>query len=142
EQLSFAVLLRRYRVAARLTQEELAERAGLSARAITDLERGVRRFPYPDTVDRLAQALELGAEEREGLLRARRPREAGDAPGRGPPEPSPVQPPVITATCGEERKLLSVLVGELVGVSASTQGLDPEDVRELLATYQAQIRAD
>jgi DNA-binding XRE family transcriptional regulator len=49
EHLSFAVLLRRYRVAARLTQEELAERAALSARAITDLERGVRRFPYPDS---------------------------------------------------------------------------------------------
>ena len=70
--MSIAGLLRRYRAAARMTQEELAERAGSSARATTDLERGVRWFPYPDTVDRLANALKLGAVEREGLLRARR----------------------------------------------------------------------
>src|SRR6185369_6074902 len=62
---SFAQLLRRYRAAAGLTQEELAEQAALSARAITDLERGVRRFPYPDTVERLARALHLSAEERQ-----------------------------------------------------------------------------
>jgi class 3 adenylate cyclase/tetratricopeptide (TPR) repeat protein len=141
EHQSFAVLLRRYRVAARLTQEELAERAGLSGRAITDLERGVRRSPYRDTVDRLAQALQLGAEEREGLLRARRPRDTGDDPRREPLEPVPEQLRAI-ATPGEERKLVTVLVGELVGASASTQGLDPEDVRELLSPYHARIRAD
>jgi DNA-binding XRE family transcriptional regulator len=74
---TFAVLLRRYRAESRLTQEELAERAGVSTRAITDLERGVRRFPYPDTVDRLARALSLSPQQREGLLRARRPQNAG-----------------------------------------------------------------
>jgi transcriptional regulator with XRE-family HTH domain len=42
----FAVLLQQYRQAAGLSQEELAERAGLSARGIADLERGVRRSPY------------------------------------------------------------------------------------------------
>ena len=36
---SFGDLLRGYRVAAGVTQEELAERAGLSVRAISDLER-------------------------------------------------------------------------------------------------------
>jgi transcriptional regulator with XRE-family HTH domain len=41
--------LRRYRVLAGLSQEALAERAGLSRRGIADLERGARRFPYPDT---------------------------------------------------------------------------------------------
>jgi helix-turn-helix protein len=39
---SFGGLLRRYRTATRLTPEELAERAGLSARRIQDLERGLR----------------------------------------------------------------------------------------------------
>ena len=59
---SFAVLLRRYR--AGLTQEELAERAGLSVRAVSDLERGVRRAPYKETVRLLAEALGLGVQER------------------------------------------------------------------------------
>jgi transcriptional regulator with XRE-family HTH domain len=38
-------LLRQYRVAAALSQEALAERAGLSARTISDLERGVKTSP-------------------------------------------------------------------------------------------------
>ena len=59
ERLSFGDLLRRHRAAAGLTQEELADQAGLSARAITDLERSVRGFPYPETVARLATALHL-----------------------------------------------------------------------------------
>lgn len=40
-QATFGNLLRRARRSAGLTQEALAERAGLSARAISDLERGV-----------------------------------------------------------------------------------------------------
>src|SRR5262245_9072238 len=54
---SFGTSLRRQRIAAGLTQEELADRAGLSARGIQDLERGVRRTPHPETVRRLAAAL-------------------------------------------------------------------------------------
>src|SRR3954453_13561250 len=41
----FGGLLRRYRVAAGLTQEELAERAGVSARGVSDLERGAQGLP-------------------------------------------------------------------------------------------------
>ena len=53
---SFGELLKRYRTAAGLTQEELAERAGLSARGVQDLERGTRRSPHPGTARRLAEA--------------------------------------------------------------------------------------
>jgi non-specific serine/threonine protein kinase len=60
---SFGALLRQYRQAAALTQEALAERAHLSSRGIADLERGVRRKPYPGTVSRLAEALHLSGEE-------------------------------------------------------------------------------
>src|SRR5690348_13918657 len=67
----FGELLRRYRAAAGLSQEELAERAGLSARGIADLERGVRTVPYPRTVRQLAEVLGLGADERALLLAAR-----------------------------------------------------------------------
>jgi tetratricopeptide (TPR) repeat protein/transcriptional regulator with XRE-family HTH domain len=55
----FADVLRRLRAGARLTQEELAKTAGLSPRAISDLERGVVATPHKDTVRLLAEALGL-----------------------------------------------------------------------------------
>jgi transcriptional regulator with XRE-family HTH domain len=81
DQPKFGDLLRRHRLGAGLTQEELAERAGLSARAITDLERGVRRFPYFDTVARLADALGLNAGGAQRLHTRRHVLE--DVPRRG-----------------------------------------------------------
>ncbi|MBV9601015.1 MAG: helix-turn-helix domain-containing protein [Chloroflexi bacterium] len=66
----FGSLLHRYRAEAGLSQGELAERAGLSRRAISDLERGVRRAPYPVTVRRLAEALKLNDAGRAALLSA------------------------------------------------------------------------
>jgi predicted ATPase/DNA-binding XRE family transcriptional regulator len=64
----FGELLRQYRTAARLTQEELAEQAGLSVRGVQDLERGLRRSPHPETTRRLVDALGLGDAERAELL--------------------------------------------------------------------------
>jgi tetratricopeptide (TPR) repeat protein/transcriptional regulator with XRE-family HTH domain len=55
--LSFAGLLRRLRGEAKLTQEELAEAAGLSLRAVSDLERGINRTARKDTALLLAGAL-------------------------------------------------------------------------------------
>jgi len=55
----FGELLRRYRMAAELTQEQLAERAGLSGRGLSDVERGLHASPHADTVSRLAEALGL-----------------------------------------------------------------------------------
>src|SRR6266508_843343 len=66
----FAALLRRHRLLAGLSQEALAERAGLSVRGISDLERGVRRAPHPATIARLAEVLDLDAATREVLLLA------------------------------------------------------------------------
>jgi predicted ATPase/DNA-binding XRE family transcriptional regulator len=67
---SFGARLRRLREVAGLTQEELAERAGLSAKGISDLERGARRRPRPHTVRALADALELSENERAALVAA------------------------------------------------------------------------
>ena len=53
----FAELLRRHRLTAGWTQEELAEHARLSVRAISDLERGLKQSPRPVTVRLLAAAL-------------------------------------------------------------------------------------
>jgi predicted ATPase/DNA-binding XRE family transcriptional regulator len=70
---SFRRLLRQHRLAVGLTQEGLAERAAMSARAIQNLERGDRR-PYAETVLRLAEALGLDGSERSEFDSAARPR--------------------------------------------------------------------
>jgi predicted ATPase/tetratricopeptide (TPR) repeat protein/DNA-binding XRE family transcriptional regulator len=71
---SFGALLREFRLAARLSQEALAERAGMSARGISDLERGIHRAPYQQTLNLLFEALELDREERAMMsAAARRP---------------------------------------------------------------------
>src|SRR5579875_1638858 len=63
--LTFGALLRYYRLAAGLTQEALAERAGLSVRAISDFERAVPRRPRPDTLALLATTLRLSPQARD-----------------------------------------------------------------------------
>src|SRR5688500_14458664 len=68
---AFGERLRRLRVAAGLSQEALAERAGLSAQAIGALETGKRRRPYPNTMAALADALGLTEMERVALAEAR-----------------------------------------------------------------------
>ncbi len=78
----FAVQLRRWRDAAALTQEELAARAGLTAKAVGALERGQRRRPYPHTVRALAEALHLGEADRADLVAAAlHPRRGTGTPG-------------------------------------------------------------
>src|SRR5438270_49827 len=72
---TFGPLLRRARLAAGLTQETLAERAGLSVRGISDLERGVSGAPRPETLRLLMDALDLGEAERETFLAAAYPAE-------------------------------------------------------------------
>jgi transcriptional regulator with XRE-family HTH domain len=59
----FGDLLRRYRQAIGLNQEELAERATLSTRAISELERGTRQYPYCTTLYLLAKALLLSPQQ-------------------------------------------------------------------------------
>ena len=75
---TFKDVLRQNRIAADLTQEELAEQAGLSTRAISDLERGVKQHPRKDTAQMLADGLGLVDASREAFLAAaRRPVAAG-----------------------------------------------------------------
>ncbi len=59
-------------MAAGLSPEQLAERAGLSARGISDLERGARSVPRKDTLALLLDALRLPPPERSTLLAAAR----------------------------------------------------------------------
>ncbi|MFT2691951.1 helix-turn-helix domain-containing protein [Clavibacter zhangzhiyongii] len=66
-------LLRAARVAADLTLEALAERSGVSARTISDIERGVSTRPRRATTYALADALGLAGGSRDRLLAAARP---------------------------------------------------------------------
>jgi tetratricopeptide (TPR) repeat protein/transcriptional regulator with XRE-family HTH domain len=67
----FGGLLRRYRLARGLTQEELAGRSGLTPRTVANIERG-RTRPYRRSVSSLADALGLSEPERAELDRASR----------------------------------------------------------------------
>jgi transcriptional regulator with XRE-family HTH domain len=82
---SFGQLLRRRRQAAFLTQEALAERAHMSVRAISDLERGVIQSPHNDTVTMLVRALGLSPADRTAFRAAGRRQES-------PPAGIPTQP--------------------------------------------------
>src|SRR5688500_9875350 len=104
--------LRRRRLAAGLSQEELAERAGLSVRGISDLERGARRTPHRATVRLLAGALDLSQAEARDLERAVRPAESG--PDAGSAFRAPPLPARLTSLIGREREVreLSALLRE------------------------------
>ena len=73
-ELSFAELLRQLRAGAKLTQEELAEAAGLSPRSVSDLERGINRTARKDTALLLADALSLTGQMRVLFVAAARGR--------------------------------------------------------------------
>ncbi len=65
---SFGTRLRSCRQSAGMSQQELAERSGLSVRTISDLECGRTRFPYQDSLGRLADALGLRGPARTELI--------------------------------------------------------------------------
>ena len=91
----FGALLRQLRLAAGLTQEALAERAGVSAKAVSDLERGPSRSPRLATVALLAAALGLDPAGRARLLAAARPETGPPAvpPPAAPRAARPATPP-------------------------------------------------
>ena len=114
----FGVLLRQQRLAAGLTQEALAERAGLGRRSIQHLERGEVR-PQRVTAHRLAEALALTGEQRtrfEALAQPsprRRDTGAGSgashAPGAAPWGTAGHNLPVqLTSFIGREKEIAEV----------------------------------
>ena len=104
---SFGTRLRLLREAAGLTQEELAGRAGLTPNAISDLERGKRRRPYPHTVRSLADALGLPEGERAALVAAVPGRSGKAGSGAGILALNLPVPP--TPLLGRDRDLRGVL---------------------------------
>ena len=114
----FAGFLRELRVKARLTQEELAEAAGLSTRTVSDLERGVNRRAQKDTARLLADALGLIGPVRarfEALARGRMPSGAGTG---GVAAATRTLPRDIASFTGRQQELR-----ELAGVAAGSGGV-------------------
>src|SRR3954452_22852952 len=68
----FDTVLRRSRLRAKLTQEELAARAAVGVRTVRDLERGRASRPQRTTVELLAAALGLAGADRDAFLVAAR----------------------------------------------------------------------
>ena len=106
---SFAAVLRRHRLAAGLTQEALAERAGLGVRTLQGVEGG--RRPQRATAGSLADALGLTGAAREGFLAAAGPppprRGAGARHDGRVPAPGNL-PAELYSFVGRERELAAV----------------------------------
>jgi tetratricopeptide (TPR) repeat protein/transcriptional regulator with XRE-family HTH domain len=125
---SFAGLLRQLRAEAGLTQEELAAAAGLSARSVSDLERGVALTARKDTARLLADALNL-----EGAVRASFEAVArGRALAGGSPSPDPKVDGVTAAAAAMTRALPRDI--------ASFTGREPE-LKQLVGVTAGALRS-
>jgi tetratricopeptide (TPR) repeat protein/transcriptional regulator with XRE-family HTH domain len=114
----FADVLRKLRSEAGLTQEELAGAAGLTSRAISDLERGVVTTPHKDTVRLLAEALQLDGPARIDFKAAVPGRTGSGRVGSGPVAATRTLPRDIASFTGRRHEL-----AELVDAAAQAGGL-------------------
>ena len=107
---TFGALLRRFRLRGDLSQEELAELAQVSWRTVSDLERGVTRKPYRETVRRLAHALALSDQERRQFVTAAGVARSGYAreEPQGSPYPPTNLPFEVTSFVGRELELQTI----------------------------------
>jgi class 3 adenylate cyclase len=127
---SFGSLVRRYRREAELSQEALAERAGLSIRAVRDIELGSKHRPRRDTIQLLLVALEVPEEEQAAFWRT-----AGQPEGTGPDRPRPHEIPALPAA-----QVLTVLIADMRGYTAYTVELGDEAGAQLAAQFGASTR--
>jgi tetratricopeptide (TPR) repeat protein/transcriptional regulator with XRE-family HTH domain len=126
-ELGFGGLLRQLRDDAGLTQEELAEAAQVSQRAVSDLERGINRTARKDTAQLLAGALGLDGQACNLFVAAARGRGTVEAvlaalqaapPGAFAAAATRALPRDTAAFTGREAEL-SRLVAAFDGLSAS-----------------------
>ncbi len=110
----FGARVRKLRVAAGWTQAELAERAGISERAVSDIERGLRGTVYPANARRLATSLgventDLPAFLSEARGRSEAATELGDEIGPVPSAHRARVPVPLTRLLGRQSELVVCL---------------------------------
>jgi len=110
----FGTLLKRLRLKAGLSQEELAERAHVSAKAVGAYECGDRRGPYRETLALIVEALGVTGAARDELVSAAdRARRRGPSaidvalPGDSPTHPNNL-PIARTTFVGRDRDVVEV----------------------------------
>ncbi|MYX14721.1 helix-turn-helix domain-containing protein [Streptomyces sp. SID8374] len=151
EQCSFGPRLQAFRRRAGLSQEVAALRAGISTRALRDIERGRVQRPQARTLQRLAEVLELSGGELADLLATTR---TGPPRGAGRPRllilgplalqrgqtPVPVSSPML-------RRLLGLLALKHPEPSTQREITDtlwpsgpPSSHQSLVHTYVSQVR--
>jgi predicted ATPase/DNA-binding XRE family transcriptional regulator len=133
-------LLRRYRAEAHVSQEELAERAGVSARTIGDIETGISLWPRTITISLIAEALQLDAASRETLRVASSRR--GLASSTELPEAAPLvgreaEMAVVLALLRDEEVRLVTLTG---GPGVGKTALAAAAARELATEFGTRTR--
>ena len=154
--LGFGGLLRQLRADARLTQEELAEAARVSQRAVSDLERGINRTARKDTAGLLAGALGLDGQARELFVLAARGRvpaaeveeilAAGQAGAGGSAASGmPRRDAAFTGRHGELGQLMSAgaltfLFTDIEGSTALLRRVGEGVYAQLLAVHHALVR--
>jgi len=146
---TLADLVRHYRSVARLSQEEMAERAGVSARTVSDIECGVARSPRAVTLSLLAEALALDAPAKQRLYASVRRGPANPEPPRVAPLKLPPGPVRLIGRADDLRaararileepaRLLNVTGAAGVGKTAFVLGL----ARELAASFERVLYVD
>src|SRR6516162_7644942 len=138
--LGFGDLVRQLRAEAGLTQEELAEAAGLSPRSVSDLERGIHPTARKDTAALLAGALGLAEPVRTLFVAAARGRApvaevltalradaAQAAPGAMPPGAEGAAPGVVPRQLPAGTGFFAGREAELKELDALLDQVGPDD---------------
>ena len=142
---SFGELLRRFRVAASLTQEALADQCRISPATVAAIEQGRRRAPRLSTVRLIADALELSAHDRELLAKAADRAADGDggtSAARAAAARGPALPPIGTATgtsTATTAGTAAVTIAGLPLVRTSFIGREQEQAMILAALADSQL---
>jgi tetratricopeptide (TPR) repeat protein len=135
----FGHLLRCFRRAAGLTQEALAARAGLSLRGVSDLERGINRAPRRETVHLLADALQLGPQDRTAFEAAARTRVSPSVASPSPSSPVALGIAVsIPAFVGRQHEMARI-VRHLAATAATGSGATTSGVPLMLVAGEPGI---